>query len=76
MARETGAADVARPDRSRLPEPGPVKPFEFPTIHKSTCGSGLRIWTVHHPSIPVVSLMLLVRRGAAFDPPGSRAWRP
>ena len=70
MAPEAGAANLARPDRSRLPDPGPVKPFRFPTIHKSTAPSGLRIWTVRHPAIPVVSLMLLVRRGAAFDPPG------
>ncbi len=32
--------------------------------------NGLRVWTVNHPSVPVVTLMLLVRRGAADDPPG------
>ena len=37
MAPEAGAANLARPDRSRLPEPGPVTPFRFPTIQKSTC---------------------------------------
>ena len=70
MAPEAGAAGLARPDRSRLPEPGPLKPFRFPTIQKSACASGLRVWTVTHASIPVVSLVLLIRRGAAFDPPG------
>lgn len=57
-------------DRSRLPEPGPAKPFSFPAIRKSALDNGLGVWTVHHPQVPVVSLMLLVRRGAAADPPG------
>jgi predicted Zn-dependent peptidase len=56
--------------RARLPEPGPTKLFTFPVIHKSTLASGLRVWTVVHPTIPVVTLMLLVRRGAADDPIG------
>ncbi len=57
-------------DRRRLPEPGAVKQFEFPAIDKSTLASGLRVWTVRHAAVPVVCLMLLVRRGAADDPPG------
>ena len=32
--------------------------------------NGLRVWTVRHTAIPVVTFMLLVRRGAADDPPG------
>ena len=57
-------------DRGRLPAPGPTRPFRFPAIDKSTLPSGLRVWTVRHPSIPVLTLMLLVRRGAADDPAG------
>jgi predicted Zn-dependent peptidase len=57
-------------DRSRLPDPGPTQPFLFPPIAKSTLPSGLRVWTVRHPTIPVVTLMLLVRRGSADDPRG------
>ena len=57
-------------DRSRLPEPGPAKPFTFPSIEKSTLLNGLGLWTVTHAQVPVVSLMLLVRCGAAADPPG------
>ena len=56
-------------DRSRLPVAGPAPPFHFPQIDKSSLPSGLRVWTVRHPSVPVVTLMLLVRRGAADDPP-------
>jgi predicted Zn-dependent peptidase len=57
-------------DRSRLPEPGPTRRFVFPAIEKSVLPSGLRVWTVRHTAIPVLTLTLLVRRGAADDPPG------
>jgi predicted Zn-dependent peptidase len=57
-------------DRSRLPEPGLARPFAFPAIEKSGLANGLRIWTVPHVAIPVVTLMLLLRRGAADDPIG------
>jgi zinc protease len=57
-------------DRSRLPVPGATRPFRFPAIEKSTLPSGLRVWSIRHASIPVVALMLLVKRGAADDPLG------
>ena len=57
-------------DRSRLPEPGPIRSFRLPAIDKSTLPNGLRVWTVSHDQVPVVSFSLLVRRGAADDPPG------
>ncbi len=52
------------------PTSGPARPFAFPTIEKSTLPNGLRVWTVRHAQVPVVAFMLLVRRGAAGDPPG------
>jgi predicted Zn-dependent peptidase len=57
-------------DRSRLPDAGTARPFAFPTIVKSTLANGLRVWSVRHANVPVIALMLLVRRGAAGDPPG------
>jgi len=57
-------------DRSRLPVPGATRPFRFPAIEKSTLPSGLRVWSIRHTSIPVVAVMLLVKRGAADDPLG------
>jgi zinc protease len=62
--------EVQSPVRSRLPEPGPARPFFFPPIEKSTLASGLRVWTVAHTAIPVVTVLLLLRRGSADDPPG------
>ena len=57
-------------DRTRLPSPGQARPFRFPAIEKSQLPNGLRVWSVHHPTIPVLAAVLLVKRGAADDPPG------
>jgi zinc protease len=63
----TGPAKV---NRSQLPAPMPTRPFPFPAIEKSTLANGMRVWTVHHAQVPLVAFSLLVRRGAASDPPG------
>jgi predicted Zn-dependent peptidase len=57
-------------DRARLPEPLPTRTFPFPAIEKSTLPNGLRVWSVQHTQVPLVAFTLLVRRGAASDPPG------
>src|SRR5262245_12057671 len=57
-------------DRSRLPQPGPPRAFTFPSITKSALRNGLRIWHIGHVSVPMVTFILLFRRGAADDPPG------
>ena len=57
-------------DRSRLPAPGPLRPFVFPAIAKSVLPNGLRVWSVSHASLPVVTLSVLIRGGAADDPTG------
>lgn len=67
MSAPRGAAGV---DRSRLPDLRPVPRFVFPTIDKSTLANGLKVWTVHHAQVPLVGFLLIIRRGAADDPPG------
>ena len=57
-------------DRSRLPEPGPARPFSSPVIEKSVLPTGLRVWSVSHPSVSLVAITLLFRRGSADDPRG------
>jgi zinc protease len=57
-------------DRSRLPDPGAVRPFTFPSIVKSVLRSGLRVWSVRHAAVPVATFVLLLRRGSASDPAG------
>ena len=63
-------SEIATVDRTKLPEPGPARSFAFPPVEKSTLPSGLRVWTVRHAQIPVVSFILCVARGSAADPPG------
>ena len=60
----------AKVDRSQLPAPAATRPFPFPAIEKSVLANGMRVWTVHHAQVPLVAFSLLVRRGAAADPPG------
>jgi zinc protease len=57
-------------DRSRLPALGDLPAFNFPALEKRTLANGLRVWTVEHRAVPLVSVLVLVRRGAAADPPG------
>ncbi|MDR1990816.1 MAG: insulinase family protein [Acidobacteriaceae bacterium] len=57
-------------NRQQLPVPGAARPLSFPSIHKTTLANGLGVWTVRHANIPVVTLALLVRGGAAQDGSG------
>jgi predicted Zn-dependent peptidase len=57
-------------DRSRLPAPGPARPFSFPPIEKTVLPTGLRVWTVRHPQVPVVSFLCLIACGSSADPIG------
>jgi zinc protease len=56
-------------DRSRLPGLGPEHPFTFPSIRRTTLGNGLRVWTVEHRQVPLVSVLALVPVGSSSDPP-------
>jgi zinc protease len=57
-------------DRSRLPDPAATRTLAFPAIEKSMLPNGMRVWTVHHPQVPLVALTFLIRRGASSDPAG------
>ena len=57
-------------NRTRLPEPGAARPFRFPAIAKSVLSSGLRVWSVRHAAVPVVTFVMLLQRGSAGDPVG------
>ena len=55
-------------DRTGLPPLGPEPLFKFPEIRRRTLANGLRVMTVEHREVPVVSLLALVPFGAAADP--------
>ena len=61
---------VLRADRSRLPEPGPDPAFHFPSIVRHTLKNGLKVRTVEHASVPVVTLVMKVDGGLGADPAG------
>jgi predicted Zn-dependent peptidase len=58
-------------DRTRLPIPGPDRPFHFPRIVRRTLANGLELRAVRHRAVPVVSMALLVPGGSSVDPAGS-----
>lgn len=55
-------------DRTRLPPLGPERPFRFPRIDRRTLPNGLRVWTVEHRQVPLVSVLMLTAVGAGSDP--------
>lgn len=55
-------------DRSRLPGLGPEPAFTFPEIRRGRLANGVDVWTAGHHDVPLVSVLVLVRAGAAFDP--------
>jgi predicted Zn-dependent peptidase len=54
-------------DRSRLPEVGPDPAFAFPEIVRHVLPNGLRVRTVEHSSVPVISFLLQVEGGSGAD---------
>lgn len=69
------SSDVAKPLpdpepwRLQRPAPGQAAAFHFPTAEQATLPSGLTILTLRK-SVPVASIALVFRHGAAACPPG------
>lgn len=59
-----------RADRSSLPPLGELAPFQFAGIRRGALASGLRVWTIEHRAVPLISVLVLIRRGSAADPHG------
>jgi predicted Zn-dependent peptidase len=57
-------------DRSRLPAVGADAPFVFPAIRKTRLPNGLDVWSVEHGTLPISTMVLLVRAGSSADPEG------
>ena len=55
-------------DRSRLPSLGPEPRFKFPDIRRRQLANGLRVMTIEHHAVPLVSFLALLPVGAACDP--------
>ena len=61
---------MTRVDRSRLPVPGPNPAFRFPEIVHHTLANGLKVRTVEHPGVPVITLVMQIDGGLGADPAG------
>jgi zinc protease len=65
-----GAAQVANWPSENPPGPLPSRPVNFPPYEVRTLANGMRMIVVMRHEQPEVSMRLLVRAGAAYDPPG------
>jgi zinc protease len=70
-------AGVASPDAQvtvwpaeNPPRPLPSRPVSFPPYELRTLPNGMQVIVVMHHEQPEVTMRLLVRAGAAYDPPG------
>lgn len=61
---------MTRIDRSRLPDVGADPRFIFPAILRHTLANGLRVCTLEHHSVPVITISLQVAGGSGADPEG------
>lgn len=59
---------MSRVDRTRLPAPGPTRPFRVPTIEQEALAGGLDVRVITQRAAPIVSLTALVRGGSSADP--------
>jgi zinc protease len=61
---------MLRVDRTRLPAPGPDPQFRFPEIVRHTLPNGLKVRTVEHPGVPLVTFVMQINGGLGGDPSG------
>jgi predicted Zn-dependent peptidase len=55
-------------DRSTLPRPGPPLSFNFPEMRRATLDNGLRICTIEHHEVPLITCFVLMPVGSSQDP--------
>jgi predicted Zn-dependent peptidase len=61
---------ITRVDRSRLPALGPDPQFRFPAIAHHSLANGLKVRTVEHPGVPVITFVMQIDGGLGADPAG------
>jgi zinc protease len=72
MGRPGGQQAQARPktDRSLLPKEKPDPKLTLPAVQRRKLSNGLDVLVVEHHELPVVSMNLVMKMGAAGDPAG------
>ena len=61
---------MTRADRSRLPAPGPDPVFRLPSIVRHELKNGLKVRTVEHRNVPIITFVMKVDGGLGADPGG------
>ena len=61
-------AAAAKPDRSKPPALGPVRPLKLPPVRVLHLANGLPVFLVEQHEVPVVQVDAVVRVGAGNDP--------
>lgn len=54
--------------RETAPQPGPPRPYHFPSVERVTLPNGLRLLMARVDSAPIISVRGVVRQGADHDP--------
>lgn len=57
-------------DFSKLPKPGPDPKLSLPTPQKRKLSNGLEVWLVRQSELPIVSMNMVFKTGATFEPEG------
>ena len=55
-------------DRSRPPPPGPPVHFRFPEIRRRALSNGVRVCTIEHHEVPLITAFVLLPVGSSQDP--------
>ncbi|HSH45829.1 MAG TPA: pitrilysin family protein, partial [Longimicrobiales bacterium] len=57
------------PDRTRAPEPAPVRPFDFPPVHRERLAGddSPELLVAHRGDLPLVTVELVVEAGASAE---------
>jgi zinc protease len=62
--------EAAQDYSKNLPKPGPDPKFALPKIEKQKLSSGLEVWLVRQPELPIVSMNMVFNSGGTVDPIG------
>lgn len=65
-----GSAQVSSWPSENPPRPLPSRPISFPPYELRTLPNGMQVIVVMHHEQPEITTRILVRAGAAYDPPG------
>lgn len=76
MTPDNATPDNATFDRTRAPEPGAVRAFEFPAVRRSELDNRLTVLSAEHGDLPLVTVRAVIDAGASAERTGEEglAW--